>query len=67
MGKLSEILRHPDEFLPLVQMAFAAERVKVLPKDESLAFCYDMLNKVSRRWDRLASSVIHGAAGSAQT
>ena len=49
MGKLREILEHPDELLPLVQMAVAAKRVKVLPKDKSLAFCYDMLNKVSRR------------------
>lgn len=49
MGKLREILEHPDELVPLVQMAIAAKRVKVLPKDRSLAFCYDMLNRVSRR------------------
>ena len=49
MGKLREVLEHPDELLPLMQMAVAAKRVKVLPKDKSLAFCYDMLNKVSRR------------------
>lgn len=49
MGKLREVLEHPDEVLPLMQMAIAAKRVKVLPKDKSLAFCYDMLNKVSRR------------------
>ena len=58
MGKLSEILRHPDELLPLVQMAIAAERVKILPKDESLAFCYDILNKVSRRCDDPDSCVL---------
>ena len=49
MGKLREVLEHPDELLPLMQMAVAAKRVKVLPNDKSLAFCYDMLNKVSRR------------------
>ena len=49
MGKLREVLEHPDELLPLIQMAFLAKRAKVLPKDESLAFCYDMLNRVSRR------------------
>ncbi|KAK9915479.1 hypothetical protein WJX75_009807 [Coccomyxa subellipsoidea] len=48
MGKLREVLEHPDELIPLVQMAFAAKRAKVLPKDKSLAFCYDMLNRVSR-------------------
>jgi farnesyl-diphosphate farnesyltransferase len=29
-------------------MYFAARRAKVLPKDPALAFCYDMLNRVSR-------------------
>lgn len=32
-----------------VAMYMAARRAKVLPKDPSLAFCYDMLNRVSRR------------------
>jgi len=50
MGKLREVLEHPDELIPLVQMAFAAKRAKILPKDKSLAFCYDMLNRVSRRY-----------------
>ncbi len=49
MGKLREVLEHPDELVPLIQMAYAAERAKVLPKDENLAFCYSMLNRVSRR------------------
>ena len=49
MGKLREVLEHPDELMPLIQMAYAAERAKVLPKDENLAFCYSMLNRVSRR------------------
>ena len=30
-------------------MYFAARRAAVLPKDADLAFCYGMLNKVSRR------------------
>ena len=49
MGKLREVLEHPDELVPLVQMAIMAKRAKVLPRDEGLAFCYDMLNRVSRR------------------
>ncbi|KAK9815785.1 hypothetical protein WJX72_009464 [[Myrmecia] bisecta] len=48
MGKLQSILQHPDEVLPLLQMALAARRAKQLPKQPSLAFCYDMLNQVSR-------------------
>ena len=31
-------------------MALAARRAKQLPKHPGLAFCYDMLNRVSRRW-----------------
>ncbi len=49
MGKLREVLEHPDELVPLIQMAYMAKRAKILPKDESLGFCYDMLNRVSRR------------------
>jgi hypothetical protein len=30
-------------------MALAARRAKQLPKQPGLAFCYDMLNRVSRR------------------
>ena len=48
-GKLASMLQHPDEIVPLLQMALAARRAKMLPKDPSLAFCYDMLNRVSRR------------------
>lgn len=57
MGKLREVLEHPDELIPLVQMAFAAKRAKVLPKDKSLAFCYDMLNRVSRRCFYIADAL----------
>ena len=61
MGKLREVLEHPDELVPLIQMAYAAERAKVLPKDENLAFCYSMLNRVSRRCclDTLISLLLH--------
>lgn len=43
------VLSRPDELLPLVQVALAARAAKSLPQDPDLAFCYDMLNKVSRR------------------
>lgn len=49
-NKLVSMLQHPDEIVPLLQMALAAKRAQLLPKDPSLAFCYDMLNKVSRRF-----------------
>ncbi|PRW60803.1 Squalene synthase isoform A [Chlorella sorokiniana] len=48
MGKLGELLSHPDELVPMVSMALAARRAKQLPKQPGLAFCYDMLNRVSR-------------------
>ncbi|KAG7666618.1 putative Squalene synthase LSS [Nannochloris sp. 'desiccata'] len=48
MGKLEEILKHPDELLPLFSMYMAAKRAQVLPQEPSLRFCYDMLNRVSR-------------------
>ena len=49
MGKLSQVIKHPDEVWPLLVMALAAQRAKQLPSDKSRAFCYDMLNRVSRR------------------
>ena len=49
MGKLSQMVKHPDEVWPLLVMALAAQRAKQLPSDKSRAFCYDMLNRVSRR------------------
>ena len=48
MVKISELLNHPDEIIPLLGMYIASRKAKKLPKDESLKFCYDMLNKVSR-------------------
>ena len=48
MGKLADLVRHPDEIIPMLGMVVAAQKAKRLPKDPSLKFCYDMLNKVSR-------------------
>lgn len=42
------------EAWPLARMWFFAQRAKVLPQDEDLAFCYGVLNKVSRRYDDMA-------------
>ncbi len=49
MGKLQQLIKHPDEIWPMFVMALAAERAKQLPVDQSRAFCYNMLNRVSRR------------------
>jgi farnesyl-diphosphate farnesyltransferase len=49
MGALGDLLRHPNEFVPLLRMALAAKRATKLPSNPGLAFCYDMLNRVSRR------------------
>ncbi|GIL43026.1 hypothetical protein Vafri_829 [Volvox africanus] len=48
MGKLGEILSHPDELIPLVRMARDARQASRLPADPDLAFCYGILNDVSR-------------------
>ena len=47
---------------PQVSMALAARRAKQLPKQPGLAFCYDMLNRVSRRCGRAAAAVAAGRA-----
>eukprot|EP00270_Netrium_digitus_P002873 TRINITY_DN13246_c0_g1_i5.p1 TRINITY_DN13246_c0_g1~~TRINITY_DN13246_c0_g1_i5.p1 ORF type:complete len:405 (+),score=80.85 TRINITY_DN13246_c0_g1_i5:168-1382(+) len=48
MGVLADVLRHPDELSALLQVAHASHVATRLPRDLHLAFCYDMLNKVSR-------------------
>ncbi|GAX82208.1 hypothetical protein CEUSTIGMA_g9636.t1 [Chlamydomonas eustigma] len=48
MGMLGDLLAHPEEFLPLCRMALAAKQAAKLPKHPDLAFCYEMLNNVSR-------------------
>ena len=50
MGLLQTMISQPEEVAPLLQMAWAAHKAKQLPKDSNLAFCYDMLNRVSRRY-----------------
>ena len=50
-GGFAEMLEHPEELIPLVEMAVAAKLGKrKLPRDDTnLRFCYDMLPEVSRR------------------
>ncbi|GMH39565.1 hypothetical protein BSKO_07463 [Bryopsis sp. KO-2023] len=48
MGKLKDILDHPDEFMPMVRMYFEHRKATRLPSDRGLAFCYEILNSVSR-------------------
>ena len=48
MGALSLILRHPGDLVPLVRVKMMADAAKKLPKEPNLAYCYDVLNKVSR-------------------
>ncbi|KIZ04121.1 farnesyl-diphosphatefarnesyltransferase [Monoraphidium neglectum] len=48
MGKLGELLAHPEEIIPLAKMFYASKQACKLPLDPKLAFCYDILNTVSR-------------------
>ena len=48
MGLLSVMLEHPGELPALIQVRYAAYTATYLPRDPDLAFCYDMLNRVSR-------------------
>ncbi|KAK3249392.1 squalene synthetase-like protein [Cymbomonas tetramitiformis] len=48
MGLLNDVMEHPEEFMPLLKLKMAANRAKKLPKDKALAFCYEILNNVSR-------------------
>mmetsp|Transcript_20164 Transcript_20164/g.36231 ORF Transcript_20164/g.36231 Transcript_20164/m.36231 type:complete len:519 (-) Transcript_20164:72-1628(-) len=48
MGKLKEILSHPGEILPLYHMYKVAKAAEKLPSDPDRAFCFDILNNVSR-------------------
>ena len=42
------ILNHPGDVVPLIRVKMMADRAKKLPKEPNLAYCYDVLNKVSR-------------------
>lgn len=49
MGSLRSILKHPDDFYPLLKLKMAARNAeKQIPPEPHWAFCYTMLHKVSR-------------------
>jgi len=49
MGTLRSILKHPDDFYPLLKLKIAARNAeKQIPPEPHWAFCYTMLHKVSR-------------------
>lgn len=49
MGSLRAILRHPDDFYPLVKLKMASRHAeKQIPPEPHWGFCYSMLHKVSR-------------------
>ncbi|KAF7810838.1 squalene synthase [Senna tora] len=49
MGSLGAILRHPDDFYPLLKLKMAVRRAeKQIPPEPHWGFCYTMLHKVSR-------------------
>ena len=48
-AKILGMLQHPQEIKPMAEMYFADKRAQQLPQEPNQAFCYDMLNKVSRR------------------
>ncbi|XP_047325770.1 squalene synthase 2 [Impatiens glandulifera] len=49
MGSLGAILRHPDDFYPLLKLKMAMRHAeKQIPQEPHWGFCYSMLHKVSR-------------------
>ncbi|GFY89904.1 squalene synthase 1 [Actinidia rufa] len=49
MGSFGAILRHPDDFYPLLKLKMAVRHAgKQIPPEPHWAFCYTMLHKVSR-------------------
>ncbi|EEF49485.1 squalene synthase 1 isoform X2 [Ricinus communis] len=49
MGSVGAILRHPDDFYPLLKLKMAARNAeKQIPPEPRWGFCYSMLHKVSR-------------------
>ncbi|KAK3421008.1 hypothetical protein EUGRSUZ_G01720 [Eucalyptus grandis] len=49
MGSLGAILKHPDDFYPLLKLKIAARNAeKRIPPQPHWGFCYSMLHKVSR-------------------
>ena len=59
MGVLSLLLKHPGDLVPLLKVKRMADRAKKLPKEPNLAFCYDMLNKVSRSFAIVIQQLPH--------
>ena len=59
MGALSLLLRHPGDLVPLLKVKRMADNAKKLPKEPNLAFCYDMLNKVSRSFAIVIQQLPH--------
>ncbi|XP_009378420.2 squalene synthase 2 [Pyrus x bretschneideri] len=49
MGALSTMIKHPDDIYPLLKLKIASRHVeKQIPAEPHWAFCYTMLQKVSR-------------------
>lgn len=48
MGKLKDLLLHPEELFPTFRMYNLQKRSFQLPKDPDRAFCFNILNQVSR-------------------
>ena len=59
MGVLSLLLKHPGDLVPLLKVKRMADKAKKLPKEPNLAFCYDMLNKVSRSFAIVIQQLPH--------
>ncbi|CAH1441183.1 unnamed protein product [Lactuca virosa] len=49
MGSLKAVLKHPDDFYPLLKLKMAAKKAeKQIPTEPHWGFCYPILHKVSR-------------------
>ncbi|CAK7329622.1 unnamed protein product [Dovyalis caffra] len=49
MGTLGAVLKHPDDLFPLLKLKMAAKHAeKQIPPEPHWAFCYSMLQRVSR-------------------
>ena len=48
MGLLGDVMRHPSDFVPLLQVYMLSREARRLPQAPSFKFCYSILNRVSR-------------------
>ncbi|KAB2043255.1 hypothetical protein ES319_D01G003600v1 [Gossypium barbadense] len=49
MGSLGALMKHPDDFYPLLKLKMAARNAeKQIPSEPRWGFCFSMLHKVSR-------------------